>query len=167
MRRASTAIRTAARSIEAALARAVPGRTVDVRWTSDIPRSVGLAGSSAIVVATLRALARPGDPAPDPLELAKLALLVEQDLGIVAGLQDRAVQATGEPVLVDVAGARPIITPLRPARPVRVRDRVVGGGGGRFGSVSPRAAGERRGTRTRHGRAGRSRPRRRARVRRR
>lgn len=85
-------------------------------WSTTIPRSVGLAGSSALVIAALRAVRE----FADPLELAELALAVERDdLGIVAGLQDRAVQAFDAPVLVDVAGARPLVRVLTPAKPLR------------------------------------------------
>jgi glucuronokinase len=81
------------------------GVTRDVRYTTTIPRSVGLAGSSAIIIATLRAL---GAPHP-PLELARLALAIEvEDLGIHGGLMDRAVQAFGVPVLIDGDDARPL-----------------------------------------------------------
>jgi glucuronokinase len=69
---------------------------------STIPRSVGLAGSSAIVIATLRALFRLAalDPV-GPDELASLALAVEVDeLGYAAGLQDRVVQVYDQPVLM-------------------------------------------------------------------
>ncbi len=42
------------RLIEAAVARGPsPGSPFALRWITDIPRSVGLAGSSAIVIATL------------------------------------------------------------------------------------------------------------------
>ena len=90
----------------AALARV--GVDSAAEWTSDIPRSVGLGGSSALVIAALRASGR----APsDPLALAELALAVERDdLGIPAGLQDRAVQAFGAPVLVDLAVDAPVRT---------------------------------------------------------
>ena len=69
---------------------------------TEIPRSVGLAGSSAIVIAAIRALlAFHGAPRLEPDELSALALSVETDvLGIPAGLQDRVVQATGAPVLM-------------------------------------------------------------------
>ena len=61
-----------------------------------IPRSVGLGGSSALVVAALRALGGWAEHRWDLLELAELALSVERDrLGITAGLQDRLVQAVG------------------------------------------------------------------------
>lgn len=74
----------------------------EVRWSTAIPRSVGLAGSSAVVVATMQALAARWAFAIEPVELARLALAAEVDsLGIAAGLMDRAVQAVGAPVLVD------------------------------------------------------------------
>jgi glucuronokinase len=63
---------------------------------------VGLAGSSAIVIAVLRALQRHARLPPlPPDELASLALSVEVDeLGYAAGLQDRVVQAYGRPMLM-------------------------------------------------------------------
>lgn len=61
---------------------------------TDIPRQVGLAGSSAIVVATLRALAGWFGVLLDTETLAELALRAERDeLGITAGPMDRVVQA--------------------------------------------------------------------------
>ncbi len=102
----------------ARLARAageVDDRPFVVRWSTTIPRSVGLAGSSALVVATLRALAERWGLDPAPPEVARLALEAERDeLGIGAGLMDRAVQATGATVLVDGDGFRV----LRGARPI-------------------------------------------------
>jgi len=106
------------RLVTAALARlarssgAVDDRPFRVRWSTTIPRSVGLAGSSALVVATLRALTtRWGlDLAPDAL--ARLALEVERDeLGIAAGLMDRAVQATAATVLVEGDRFRTVTAP--------------------------------------------------------
>jgi glucuronokinase len=71
----------------------IPDATLSA--SSTIPRSVGLAGSSAIVIAALRALGGWTDHRWGHLELAELALSVERDrLGTVAGLQDRLVQAT-------------------------------------------------------------------------
>ena len=84
------------------LLRAAAGRAgaVDapLRMRTSIPREVGLGGSSAIVIAALRAL---GTDAP-PDDLARQALAVEvEDLGIAAGLQDRLVQAHGGALLMD------------------------------------------------------------------
>jgi len=68
-------------------------RNFTIRYSSDIPHMVGLAGSSAIITACLRALtAFYGIAVPDP-EQANLILSVEQEeLGISAGLQDRVAQ---------------------------------------------------------------------------
>lgn len=64
-----------------------------IRYHSSIPRQVGLAGSSAIITATIRALMQYYD-VKIPLEiLPSLILSVETDeLGINAGLQDRVIQ---------------------------------------------------------------------------
>jgi glucuronokinase len=76
-----------------------------VQWETSIPRGVGLGGSSAIVIATLRALcALHGTVLPEA-ELAEVALAVEsEDLGIAAGLQDRVAQAYGGLTFMDFAG---------------------------------------------------------------
>jgi glucuronokinase len=80
---------------------------VVIEVQSTIPREVGLAGSSAIVLATLRALgALTGSPIPER-DLAAVALAVEvDDLGIAAGPQDRVVQARGGVVAMDFADSR-------------------------------------------------------------
>lgn len=62
--------------------------------STDIPRQVGLSGSSAVIVASLRALAAWQGRELAPLELAELALAAEtEELGILAGPQDRVAQA--------------------------------------------------------------------------
>ena len=68
-------------------------RNFSIRYESTIPRQVGLAGSSAIIVATLRCLMDFYEVSI-PLEVQpSLALSVEtKELGIAAGLQDRVVQ---------------------------------------------------------------------------
>ncbi len=70
------------------------GRNFTLRYASNIPRSVGLAGSSAIITACMRALTRFYDVAiPRPV-FANLVLGVEkEELRISAGLQDRVAQA--------------------------------------------------------------------------
>ncbi len=61
---------------------------------TEIPREVGLGGSSAIVIATLRALCALARSRLDPAATAAIALAVEtEDLGIAAGPQDRLIQA--------------------------------------------------------------------------
>ena len=68
-------------------------RAFSIRYESNIPRQVGLAGSSSIIIATLRCLMAYYD-IDMPLEIQpSFALAVETDeLGIAAGLQDRVIQ---------------------------------------------------------------------------
>ena len=77
-------------------------RNFSIRYESNIPRQVGLAGSSAIIVATLQALVD-FYRLEIPLQLQpSLVLSVETDeLGIAAGLQDRVVQVYGGLVSMD------------------------------------------------------------------
>ncbi len=74
-------------------------------YDTDVPRQVGLGGSSAIVVCALRCLMRFHgiDEEQIPLRLQpQLALAVERDeLGISAGLQDRVAQVYGGLVYMD------------------------------------------------------------------
>lgn len=64
-----------------------------LRYSSTIPRQVGLAGSSAIVIATLRALMQFYKVEIPLVDLPTLALQAEtQEMGINAGLQDRVIQ---------------------------------------------------------------------------
>jgi len=73
---------------------ALHDRNFTIRYASNIPRSVGLAGSSAIITACMRTLTRfYGVAIPKPV-FANLVLGVEKDeLRISAGLQDRVAQA--------------------------------------------------------------------------
>ena len=66
---------------------------VRIEFQSDIPQQVGIAGSSAIVIATLRALCSFHEYSIPKSALASLALAAEKSLGIEAGLQDRVIQA--------------------------------------------------------------------------
>ncbi len=68
-------------------------RNFSIRYESDIPRQVGLAGSSAIIVGTLRCLMEFYE-VTIPLHLQpSLVLAVEtEELKIAAGLQDRVIQ---------------------------------------------------------------------------
>ena len=77
-------------------------RNFTVRYTSNIPRLVGLSGSSAICTAMLKALQRFYGVSL-PLEYAPtLCLEAERDeLGIQCGLQDRVVQIYGGLVFMD------------------------------------------------------------------
>jgi len=68
-------------------------RNFSIRYQTNIPRQVGLAGSSAIIVATMRSLMEFYD-IKIPIEAQPTFVLrVEQEeLGITAGLQDRVIQ---------------------------------------------------------------------------
>lgn len=87
--------------------RTLADRNFSVRYQSNIPRQVGMAGSSAIIVATLRALMEFYDVSI-PIEVQpSLALSVETDeLGIAAGLQDRVIQVYEGVVYMDFARER-------------------------------------------------------------
>jgi glucuronokinase len=75
---------------------------------SSIPPAVGLAGSSGIVIATLRALGELFGAEVPTDELPQLALACEnEELGIAAGLQDRVVQTYGGLVFMDFDPADP------------------------------------------------------------
>ncbi len=77
-----------------------PNFSVSVHST--IPRQVGLAGSSAIVMATLRAAMKWFQVEIEPAVLASLTLSAEKDeLKIPAGLQDRVIQAFEGMVYMD------------------------------------------------------------------
>ncbi len=77
-------------------------RNFTIRYQSNIPYRLGLAGSSAIITACMRALMSFfGIKIPRPV-LANLVLSVEHDeLKISAGLQDRVAQAYECPVYMD------------------------------------------------------------------
>jgi glucuronokinase len=68
-------------------------RNFTIRYHSTIPRQVGLAGSSAIITATIRALLKFYGIDISKEILPTLILATEKDeLGINAGLQDRVIQ---------------------------------------------------------------------------
>ncbi|MBS1791549.1 MAG: GHMP kinase [Acidobacteria bacterium] len=71
----------------------LPAENFSLRYDSNIPRQVGLAGSSAIVTATMRALCQFYEIQIPKEILPGLILSVEkEELGIGAGLQDRVAQ---------------------------------------------------------------------------
>jgi len=80
----------------------LPEKNFSVRYRSTIPRRLGLAGSSALVTATLRCLMEYYEvDIPQP-KLPNLILSVEADeLGISAGLQDRVIQVYEGLVFMD------------------------------------------------------------------
>lgn len=77
-------------------------RTCTLEYSTDIPVQVGLAGSSAIVTAAMRALTEFYDVDIPAVELPNLILSAETDeLNISAGLQDRVVQVYEGAVYMD------------------------------------------------------------------
>lgn len=78
-----------------------------IAYATDIPRQVGLAGSSAIVIAALRALGDWLGPRLPPAQLAEAALACEtEELGITAGPMDRVIQAYEGLLAMDFAPPR-------------------------------------------------------------
>lgn len=89
--------------------------SLSLSYRTTIPRQVGLAGSSALIIATLRCLvdvvtgscpeiseAPIADLCVPDEVLASVALAVEtEELGVTAGLQDRVVQTIGGLVAMD------------------------------------------------------------------
>jgi glucuronokinase len=82
-------------------------RNFSLRYETNIPRQVGLAGSSAIIIATLRCLMDfYGVEIPKRVQ-PSLALAVEtEELGITAGLQDRVIQVHEGLAYMDFARER-------------------------------------------------------------
>jgi glucuronokinase len=98
-------------------------RGMRISFTTDIPRLVGLSGSSAIVVATLRALEKFYGVVVPTDWMPTLALEVEtRELDIAAGLQDRVIQTYEGMVFMDFDRAL-----------------VERTGGGRYEPVTPAA----------------------------
>jgi len=82
----------------------IDNRNFTIEYSSNIPFGLGLAGSSAIIMACMRALMKFFHiDIPKPL-LANLVWSVEdKELKIAAGLQDRVAQAYEAPVFMDFA----------------------------------------------------------------
>ena len=83
----------------------LPRKNFTVMYDSNIPRQVGLGGSSAISTALIKSLMKfyglTDEDIPKPI-LPNLLLSVErEELGIPAGLQDRVVQSYGGTVYMD------------------------------------------------------------------
>ncbi len=83
----------------------LPDRGFTIGYDTNIPRQVGLAGSSAIVTAAIQGLMEfygvSDDDIPQPLQ-PHLVLSVEiEELEIQAGLQDRVIQVYGGAVYMD------------------------------------------------------------------
>jgi glucuronokinase len=73
-----------------------------IRYNTNIPRQVGLAGSSAIITATLRALmAFYQVEIPKPIQPNLILSVETEELDITAGLQDRVIQVYENIVYMD------------------------------------------------------------------
>jgi galactokinase/mevalonate kinase-like predicted kinase len=94
----------------------IPESGFALSYSSSVPGEVGLAGSSALVVAALRALCGAFAIELTPDELALTALEAEtEELGIAAGPQDRVVQSYGGLVMMDFSNSNWEVEPLDPA----------------------------------------------------
>lgn len=115
-------VRAALITLDEHLGRRADRRPGRFEWSTTIPRSVGLGGSSALVIAAMRAaiIWWEIDDAPEGVDLARVALEAETvALGIAAGLADRAVQVLGGTILTDCR-QEPTATAV-PAAPIRLR----------------------------------------------
>jgi len=82
-------------------------RNFSVRYETNIPRQVGMAGSSAIIVATLRCLMEfYGVEIPLQAQPSLVLSIENEELGIAAGLQDRVIQVYEGMVYMDFARER-------------------------------------------------------------
>ena len=74
----------------------LPDQNFSIRYETDVPRGVGMAGSSAIIVATFRALMRfYGVEISQPMLPDWILSVEKSELGIEGGLQDRVAQVYG------------------------------------------------------------------------
>lgn len=83
---------------------ALPRKNFTCKYDTNIPRQVGLAGSSAIVNSLFQALMQFYNLSTEHIPLERqpsFILSVESELGIQAGLQDRVVQVYGGLVFMD------------------------------------------------------------------
>lgn len=85
----------------------LPKRNFSLSYGSDIPNQLGLAGSSAIITAALRAVCTFFGVEIADAEFANVVLAAEkEELHIPAGLQDRVAQAYNFPVFMDFDRSR-------------------------------------------------------------
>jgi len=102
----------AAPLLDAALRRyhthtSAPAQPLRIALHTEIPFQAGLAGSSAIVIAALRAFGTLHGIPLGPFDQSELALAVEvEDLGIAAGPMDRVIQAWGGLLHMDFSRPR-------------------------------------------------------------
>jgi glucuronokinase len=100
---------TVKRFVEYCQARQIPlhDRNFSVRYQTNIPRQVGMAGSSAIIVATLRCLMEfYGVRIPLEAQPTFVLSIEQEELHITAGLQDRVIQVYEGMVYMDFDRSR-------------------------------------------------------------
>ncbi len=80
----------------------LPNQNFSIRYHSDIPRQVGLAGSSAIVTAVIRAMSDFFEVnIPREVQPSLILSVESEEIGIAAGLQDRVAQVYEGLVFMD------------------------------------------------------------------
>lgn len=85
----------------------LPDEPFSVRYETNIPRGVGLSGSSAIVTATLKCLLEfHGVTMPLEVQPSLVRAVENDELGIACGYQDRVVQVYGGLVCMDFSRMR-------------------------------------------------------------
>jgi len=83
---------------------ALPNRNFTLEYESTVPLRLGMGGSSAILTAALRAIARYYGVTIPPAVFPNIVLEAEtKELGVAAGLQDRVIQAFEGVVYMDFA----------------------------------------------------------------
>ena len=95
--------------VEYCQARDIPlhDRNFSIRYQTNIPRQVGLAGSSAIIVAALRCLMNfYGVTIPQEAQPTFVLSIEREELNIAAGLQDRVIQVYEGLVYMDFDRSR-------------------------------------------------------------
>ena len=99
----------------------LPAKNFTIRYDSTIPNRLGLAGSSAIITAAMRAMFKFYGLKIEPARLANLVLSTERDeLGIPAGLQDRVAQAYNVPVYMDFDKSQMLKTGIGRYEPIEI-----------------------------------------------
>ena len=82
--------------------RALHHRNFSIRYSTNVPQQVGMAGSSAIIVAVLRCLMEfYGVPIPQAAQPSFVLSVEKEKLGIMGGLQDRVIQVYEGAVYMD------------------------------------------------------------------
>ncbi len=80
-------------------------KTLNIKYKTDIPFGSGLSGSTAIVIATMKALNKMFNLNLDNYKIAEEALRVEtEELNIAAGFQDRYIISFGGVLYMDFTG---------------------------------------------------------------